>query len=138
MERPKDNNCAYAMLPQSRKRYLIEYQINMLLRGGVPVLQLRLRQQLHQGHHGFPHINDAPLLRVDVRCIHHQPLQAGKRQRPWDPISGGGKEDDGVVVTILDKVDQPLWSSNGDACVVLLEKRHLLLNLEVLGELQTG
>lgn len=66
----------------------------MLLRGCVPVLQLRLRQQLHQGHHGFPHIDDAPLLRVDVRCIHHQPLQAGKRQRPWDPVSGGCKEDD--------------------------------------------
>lgn len=42
------------------------------------------------------------------------------------------------MVTILDKVDQPLWSSNGDACVVLLEERDLLLNLEVLGELQTG
>jgi hypothetical protein len=47
------------------------------------------------------------------------------------------KEDGGGMVTILDKVDQPLWSSNGDACIVLLEKRDLLFNLEVLGELQT-
>lgn len=46
------------------------------------------------------------------------------------------KEEGGVVVTILDKVDQTLWGSHGDACIVLLEKRDLLFNLEVLGELQ--
>jgi hypothetical protein len=74
--------------------------------------------------------------------MHPPPTSSGwPETETLRPSQRGGatrdKEDGGGMVTILDKVDQPLWSSNGDACIVLLEKRDLLFNLEVLGELQT-
>ena len=52
----------------------------MLLIRDVAVLKLLPREKLDQWHHGLSHVNDAPLLLIDVGSVHNDPLQAVKRQ----------------------------------------------------------
>ena len=59
----------------------------MLLLRRVAVLELLPRQELDQWHHRLSHVNDAPLLLINVGSVHNDSLQAVKRQRLWKELA---------------------------------------------------
>lgn len=68
------------------KEYLcsVKDQIHMLLLRRVAVLKLLPREELDQWHHRLSHVDDAPLLLIDVGGVNNDPLQAVKGQRLWE------------------------------------------------------
>lgn len=118
--------------------HLIEQQRQRFLLGPIAVFEFGSSQKSGKWHHGVLHVHYAPLLLIDMRGIHDEPLQSIQTQGACINVSGMLSQlspDISLFHTIFYQLHQTSWSANSDSCFSVLQKLYLLINLHVLGKL---
>lgn len=87
LDRPPQTPANALQQTTSQKPNLVEQELKLPVGSRVPVLEFLPGKPTRQWHQCVFHIHDTTFFLINVRRIHHQPLDIFQRQGAWDRIS---------------------------------------------------